>query len=62
MRVNVVVTNSDKLHRLIKKLESDFDGDEYETYDQMKSHYNVLKDIEKLKEYRPNVDTKIEED
>lgn len=62
MRVDVVVANNDELYYLIKKLESDFKGDEYETYDQMQNHYNVLKDIEKLKEYRPKIDIDINED
>lgn len=61
MRVDAVVANSDELHCLIKKLESDFEGDEYETYGQMENHYNVLKDIEKLKEYRPKIDIDINE-
>lgn len=62
MRVDAVVTNRNELHCLIKKLESDFKGDEYETYGQMENHYNVLKDIEKLKEYQPKIDLDINED
>lgn len=62
MRVNIVVANSEELHCLIKKLESDFEGDEYETYNQMRNHYNVLRDIEELKEYRPKIDVDIDED
>ena len=62
MRIDAVVVNSDELHYLIKKLESDFKGDEYETYDQMQNHYNVLKDIEKLKEYQPKIGLEINED
>lgn len=62
MRVDAVVINSDELQCLIKKLESDFEGDEYETYCQMENHYNVLKDIEKLKEYQPKIGIEIDED
>ena len=48
MRIDTVVANSDELHYLIKKLESDFKGDEYETYDQMQNHYNVFKKKESM--------------
>ena len=62
MRVDAVVINNDELQCLIKKLESDFKRDEYETYGQMENHYNVLKDIEKLKEYQPKIGMDINED
>lgn len=59
MHLEVGMSNSDELHCLINKLETDFEGDEYWDYEGLERHSNILKDIDDLKNFDPKIDVDI---